>query len=345
MKPYTSAMMIALLSVATTAGCKTTIPPYAEEARFLSNIRQVTSQQMGLLSAAEGHFSPDGKSLIFQATPMGKEEYQVYTVNLKTGKLRMVSTGKGACDRSYFRPDKEKIIFASSHLDPTLGQPEEQENEAHRYDQLFNEHMDLFEANLDGSDLKRLTDTPGYDAECTFSPDGRCIVFCSSRDGDKEIYTISADGTDPKRITFGEGYDGGPSFSPDGTQIIYRGDRRNDGKMNLQLRLVNSDGTDDHAITDNALFNWSPCFHPSGKSIIFTQADHRVIADSKRPEYDLFLTTPEGNRFQRITFDPAWDGLPAFSPDGKYLVWSSRRNGAAEPQLFIAEFTLPEGFE
>ena len=81
---------------------------------------------------------------------------------------------------------------------------------------------------LDGSGFRRLTDTPGYDAEATLSPDGKTIVFTSVRDGDLEIYTMAPDGSSVKRLTHEPGYDGGPFFSPDGKRIVYRRDAHPD---------------------------------------------------------------------------------------------------------------------
>lgn len=319
------------------------LPPHPEESRYLSNITQLTFAEMGFVKAGEAYFSPDAKMIIFQAVPDGQTEYQIYTLDLATRALKMVSTGKGACTCAYFHPDGKKIIFASSHLDPTLGQPKPPEvSSGYKWD--FNEHMDIFEADIDGSNLKRLTDAPGYDAEGSYSADGRRIVFTSQRDGDLEIYTMNADGSDQRRITHGKGYDGGPFFSPDGKRILYRGDRREDGKMNLQLRIATADGSDDRAITDNNLFNWCPFWHPSGKSLIFTRADHEARARGERPNYDLYMMTPEGTRLTRITFDAAFDGLPVFSPDGSKMMWTSQRGGLSESQVFVADFTLPEAF-
>lgn len=329
-----SLTLIAALWFAAT-GCAT-----SPESRFLTNIRQITFSEMGFKNAGEAYFSPDAKRIIFQATPHGRDDYQIYVMDLPRGTPRRVSTGKGSCTCAYFRPSGSKIIFASSHLDPDVDQPKPQrEGKGYAWD--FNVHMDIFEANPDGSGLRRLTDAPGYDAEGAYSPDGRHIVFTSQRDGDLELYVMNADGSDQRRLTYAPGYDGGPFFSPDGQCILFRADRRNDGKQNLQLRLINVDGSDDRAITDNDIFNWCPYWHPSGDWIIFTQADHDAYARGDKPNYDLYLTTPRGDRFERVTFDPAFDGLPVFSPDGKKLMWTSKRGGLDEAQVFLADFHLP----
>ncbi len=320
------------------------LEPYEDERKYLADIVQLTRQDMGFVNAGEAYFSPDMKSIIFQATPTGRTEYQIYTMELDSGETRMVSTGKGACTCAFFHPSGKKIIFASTHLAPEGTRPDP-EKEGDGYAWKFHEHMDIFEANPDGSDLKQLTRTPGYDAEGSYSPDGKRIVFTSKRDGDLEIYLMDADGANPRRLTYGNGYDGGPFFSPDGSRILYRGDRRDDGKMNLQLRIVDATGKGDRAITDNAVFNWCPFWYPDGSSFVFTQTDHAAYARGERPNYDLFMATPRGKTFTRITFDPAFDGLPVFSPDGKRLMWTSKRGGLDEAQIFLADFRLPKSLE
>lgn len=313
-----------------------------EEQAYLSNIVQLTSQEMGLFKSGEAYFSPDQKTIIFQAFPTGRDAYQIYTLDLPTGDLNMVSTGKGACTCAYFRPDGKKIIFASSHLSPT---PQEELAGEGGYAWHFDPGMDIFEANPDGSALRRLTSTHGYDAECAYSPDGKSIVFCSNRDGDLEIYTMTADGSDVRRLTHADGYDGGPFFSPDGKTVLYRGDRRDDGKMNLQIRMVDVDGSNDRAITDNPIFNWCPYWHPSGKFFIFTQTDHASWSRGQAPNYDLFLMSRDGKKTLRITYDKEFDGLPVFSPDGRKLMWTSKRGGLDEAQVFMADFAVPEEFK
>ena len=96
------------------------LKPSQWESKYLSNIEQLTHDSMGLLNAGEAYFSPDAKTIILQATPHGKDDYQIYTMNLATREFKMVSTGKGACTCAFFRPDGKRIIFASSHLDPNV---------------------------------------------------------------------------------------------------------------------------------------------------------------------------------------------------------------------------------
>ena len=198
--------------------------------------------------------------------------------------------------------------------------------------------MDIFEYTFDTRELRRLVDTPGYDAECAYAPDGQHIVFSSFRDYDQEIYICDADGSNQRRVTYAKGKDGGPFFSPDGKRICYRSDRVGNGL--LQVFVNSFEGTDEHAITGNDVMNWCPYWHPSGKWLIFTRADFRG-----RPNFDLYLTRDDGSDVHRVTFDAAFDGLPVFSPDGRYLMWTSRRGGLEAPQIFLADFVglTPDG--
>src|SRR2546430_2672993 len=88
-----------------------------QEAQYLSNIRQITTD---FVRAGEGYFSPDGKKIIFQAeeAKSGNPFYQIYVMDLASGRYDRVSPGVGKTTCAYFRPDGKKIIFASTHLDP-----------------------------------------------------------------------------------------------------------------------------------------------------------------------------------------------------------------------------------
>src|SRR5262249_49727760 len=153
------------------------------------NVRQVTDR---FEKAGEGYFSPDGNTIVFQAVPPGYPFYQIYTQALDGSPPKLISPGRGRTTCSYFSPDGQRILFASSHLDPNLYETEEAERKQleedrrqqrhRRYSWAFDPYMDIFEADLNGRILRQLTDTPGYDAEGAYSADGNWIAFCSTRD-------------------------------------------------------------------------------------------------------------------------------------------------------------------
>ena len=319
--------------------------PAADEAKFLGNIRQVTK---AFPRAGEGYFSPDGKSIVYQAYPLGYPFYQIFTQPLDKFEPRMISTGRGRTTCAYFSPDGQRILFASGHTDPDIAVTEKKARDEaaqggrRRYQWDFDPHMELYVVNLDGTGMSRLTDSPGYDAEGSFSHDGQSIVFTSTRDGDPDLYVMDADGSHVRQLTNVDGYDGGPFFSPDDKWVIFRSDRRE--KDMLQLHAISVDGKHDVALTDNlSQVNWCPYFHPSGKSIIWSGADY-----SRGPmgaNFDLFTmdvdwndTEFKGGDVQRITTHPKADVLPVFSPDGQQMMWTSNRTEDGTSQLYVADW-------
>ena len=330
------------------------------ERRFLSPPAQVTE---GLEKAGEGYFSPDGRAIAYQGVPRGYPFYQIYVQPFARDTPRpttpaRVSTGRGRTTCAWFSPDGRRLLFASSHLDPSLDATEEaarrqadedrKSGRRRRYQWDFDPQMEIFTANLDGSELVRLTESPGYDAECSFSPDGRTVLVVSDRDGDPDIYVMNADGSDVRQLTDAPGYDGGPFFSPDGRWIAYRTDRVE--KDLLQIHVMRADGSGDVAVTRGQGVHWAPFWHPTEPWLIWTGADH--TDPTKRPNYDLWIAayeaTDAGFRIGpplRLTDHEGADVLPSFSPDGTRLMWTASRGGdgggrGPASQLWISRLDL-----
>ncbi len=345
-----ASVMLALVPVLLAVQSSVTRAEDEVESKHLKNIRQVTS---GMTKAGEGYFSPDGETIIYQAVPEDYPFYQIYTQKLSGGEAKRVSTGRGRTTCSFFSPDGKRILFASSHRDPQLEKTEADERKQQaedkaqgirrRYKWDFDPFMDIFEADLDGSHLRQLTTTAGYDAEGAYSADGKRIAFCSDRDGDADIYLMNADGTNVKQLTDAPGYDGGPFISPDGKWVVFRSDRKK--AEWLQLYVIGIDGKNETALTDTTGVNWGPYWHPTAPYLIWSGADHSD--PEARPNYDLWMAkyeVQEGKftlgKAERVTDFIGADVLPVFSPDGKKLMWTSTRTEDHSSQLFIADFVL-----
>ena len=225
---------------------------------------------------------------------------------------------------------------------------------AHTFLQIY-ESYDIFSAKPDGSDLKRLTRTPGYDAEATVSPDGRFVIFTSTRSGDLELWRYEVATGDLLQLTDELGYDGGAFFSPDGSQIVWRASRPTGEAADqyralltqnavqpgaLDLYVADADGSNARQVTTLPGANWAPFFHPSGEKLIFA-SNHHTLDEGGR-EFDLFLVDLDGGDLERVTFSGTFDAFPMFSPDGTKLVFASNRNVERMPtrdtNVFVADW-------
>jgi Tol biopolymer transport system component len=322
----------------------------AAESAHLANIKQVT---FDFVRAGEGYFSPDGRKIIFQAEEKGTGNpfYQIFVLDLETKKLTRVSPGMGRTTCGYFHPDGKRIIFASSHRDPDTKKHQEAEykqraidekNKARRrYSWDFDPHMKIYEANLDGSDLKCLTpDAKVYTAEGSYSADGTKIVYSAGVAGDTNLFIMNADGTGARQLTKGiTCYNGGPFFSPDASKVIFRADRKE--KDRLQLFVINTDGTGEKALTnEDKWVYWAPYWYSDGKHIIYTAADHSD--PTTRPNYDPYWMNLDTGKKTRLTFAPGADVLPVFNKDCTKVMWTSNRDGRQPTQLWIADFAAPK---
>jgi Tol biopolymer transport system component len=324
------------------------------EKLFLSNTRQVTFEGM---RAGEGYFSSDGSKLVFQSErDPDNPFFQIFLLDLETGDTKRVSPGFGKTTCSWIHPDGTRVLFASTHADPNarLKQQEELEKresgEERRYSWDYDEFYDLYEADPNTGDLRRLTSELGYDAEGSWSPDGSLIAFSSNRHAyqgqltavEKEIlkedlsyfvdiYLMNADGTNLRRLTDVPGYDGGPFFSRDGRKICWR--RFSEDGATADIFTMNLDGSDQKQITRLDSMSWAPFFHPSGDYLVFTTNLHGFA------NFELYIVDAGGSKEPvRVTSTEGFDGLPAFSPDGKLLAWTSNRTPSGQSQLFFAEW-------
>jgi len=327
------------------------IPAQNDSLRFsnenrLKNIKMLTETGEN----AEAYLSFDESKLIYQTTFGDMQCDQIFTMNIDGSDKKMVSTGKGRTTCAYFLPGDETILYASTHHADKECPPPPDRSKGYVW-KLYNT-FDIFSANADGSDLKQLTTSEGYDAEATVSPGKDKIVFTSTRDGDPEIYVMDIDGNNQKRLTFEKGYDGGPFFSADGSKIVFRASRpetENELKdyselveeglvrpTALEIYIMDSDGSNIKQVTILGKASFAPFFHPDGKRIIFSS---NVNSKTGR-DFDLYLINIDGTGLEQITFNDTFDGFPMFTKDGTKLIFASNRfnKNEGDTNIFIADW-------
>ncbi len=301
----------------------------------------------------EAYYRADQQWMVYQAEVADDNPfYQIYLKNLSNGHIHRVSPGIGKTTCSWIHPNEDKVLFSSTHNDPDakakmteeLEQRKSGERRSYAWD--YDAHYDIYETDLEGNKIKNLTNVMGYDAEASWSPDGKHIAFASNRRAYTDqlteeeaalfkkdpsslidIYIMDADGSNVKRLTHNNSYDGGPFFSPDGKRIVWR--RFSPNGHEAEVFTMNIDGSDQKQITNLKALSWAPFYHPSNKYIIFSTNLHG------HRNFELYIVDVDGKKEPvRVTNKVGFDGLPVFTPDGTHLTWTSGRVPAQKGHLF-----------
>ena len=343
--------------------------------RHLRNVRQLTFGG----NNAEAYWSPDGQQLIFQSdwaaiNPQGCDQQFVMNASgapipggLSAGPTRggagrytLASTGTGRTTCGYFMPAQGpqagRVLYASTHAGDRAC-PTSQARATGRYVWDIFPTFDIYTSTPDGQDVQPLVAAPGYDAEGTVSPDGRYMVFTSTRSGDLELWRLELATGDLLQLTDTPGYDGGAFFSPDSRQIVWRASRPTGDDLaeyqdllrrdtiepgELNLFVANADGSDARQVTDMPGANWAPYWHPNGRQIIFATNQRSVQDGTGGRTFDLYLVNTDGTGLERVSFSDTFDAFPMFSPDGTKLVFASNRRADRQPSrdtnIFVADW-------
>jgi len=328
---------------------------FAGEKHF-ENVRQLTFGG----DNAEAYFSFDGKYLIFQkANPKeGIACDQMFVGKIPTHpsenfEPKLVSTGKGRTTCGFFTKDGRHVIYASTHLGGQDCPPvPDRSKYGNKYIWPLYSSYDIFMADLNGKIVKQLTNSRGYDAEATLSPDGKSIVYTSTKDGDLELYIMNLKTGKEKRVTNVLGYDGGAWFSRDGKKLIWRASRPKTEEQireykdllaqdlvaptNMEVWVANADGSNARQVTDLGQANWAPVYMPDSKRIIFA-SNHEY---KRGFPFNMYTINEDGSGLTKISRDAGFDAFPMFSYDGKKIVFCSNRNngGTRDTNIFIADW-------
>jgi len=176
--------------------------------------------------------------------------------------------------------------------------------------------FDLWVADADGANGRRLASVGDLDFTPVWSQDGRWIAFASSMASLADIWLISADGGEPRQLTDGPGLEIPVSFHPDGTQLVYAASTQG-GEINGFL-LSLDDGAVRPLVDDQRLFG---IFSPDGSKLALFPPGVGTIWVADADGTNMRQLTSEG--FELIPQQP-------WSPDGTEIVYVSRRTGAGD---------------
>ena len=325
----------------------------------LRNIKQLTFGG----NNAEAYWSFDNKQLVFQSdwdeiNSQGCD--QIFIMNadgssLSEGeKYQLVSTGTGRTTCAYFLKGSNKIVYASTH-EADENCPESQMFINGKYVWPIYDSYNIYMTDANGTNQEKLISSDYYDAEATVSPDGKYMIFTSTRSGDLELWRYEFKTSELLQLTDELGYDGGAFFSHDSKKIVWRASRPV-GEAEAQYRellaqglveptalnifISDIEGKNVQQITDLPGANWAPFFHPSDKKVLFCSNHHSQKEGGRL--FDIFMIDLATKKIEQITHSGTFDAFPMFSPDGKKLAFASNRQADGNPtratNVFVADW-------
>lgn len=181
-------------------------------------------------------------------------------------------------------------------------------------------NTEIYTANPDGSEMRRLTYNPGIDTHPAYSDDGSKIAFTSERDGRFDVWIMNSDGSQQLRVTNSPGKHNIPSFFPGGNRIAFQSSR-SEGEL-AQIYAIDIDGRNEVRLSSSEKKDMGPKVSPDGKRIVFSS--------NRSGGFDLYLMKADGSRVRRLTKGVHNDFSRAWSPDGKSIVYNDNVNGTGQ---------------
>jgi TolB protein len=212
-------------------------PIYDSYDIFVSNLKGKVIKQLTNTSGydAEGTVSPKGDKIVFTSTRNG--DLDLYTMNIDGTDVRQVTKELGYDGGAFFSPDGKKLVFRASR-------PKTEEEKKEYLDYLKQglvapTSMEIFVCNVDGSDLRQITNLGKANWAPFYDPTGKKIIFSSNHQGQRgfqfNLFMINEDGSGLEQITYDGVFDSFPMFSPDGKKLVFSSNRFNGGNRNTNL--------------------------------------------------------------------------------------------------------------
>jgi len=207
---------------------------------------------------------------------------------------------------------------------------------------------DLYTIPIAGGDATRLTSGLPWDCQPRFSPDGKQIAFISDRNGSDNLWIMNADGSNPKKVSEETDYQlGSPAWSPEGNYIVVRKYGPYPGPENY-LRMTSlwmfhkggGKGIELVKAKGNTQISSGAAFAPDGKLLYFSSHPDRFNYNVDIGRFQVHTFNRETGEIEKITSEYGGGLRPLVSPDGRWLVYASRRD--AQTGLRIRDLTTRE---
>jgi Tol biopolymer transport system component len=187
---------------------------------------------------AEGTVSPKGDKIVFTSTRNG--DLDLYTMNIDGTNVKQVTKELGYDGGAFFSPDGKKLVFRASR--PKTDEEKKEYLDYLKQGLVAPTSMELFTCNVDGSDLRQITNLGKANWAPFYTPSGKKIIFSSNHHGTRgfqfNLFMVNEDGTGLEQITYDGVFDSFPMFSPDGKKIVFSSNRFNGGNRNTNLFIA-----------------------------------------------------------------------------------------------------------
>lgn len=244
--------------------------------------------------------------VVFSSGKIG--DYDIWTLDLANKEIRQLTSGPYWNDCPKWSPDGKKVIFVSNRT----GSPE------------------IWLMDEDGSNQTQITKTGRWHNTPDWSPHGKKIVFCANYDGNIDIYTMSIDGSDLKQITNYAGMDFTPQFSPDAKKIVFTSQRSG----NDDIWTYNLETAEFKQLTSYKARDFSPTYSPDGSLIAFVCGEINLNGEE---DLDIYLMDKDGQNRMAVTLNIGTDRYVAWSPDEKFLIYTSSRPRSVTERLMVMD--------
>lgn len=215
-------------------------PIYPEYDIFVANLQGQIIDTLTHLQGydAEPTVSPQGDKIVFTSTRSG--DLELWTMNLDGSNKQQVTHELGYDGGAFFSPDGKKLVFRASRP--------ESEEEQREYRQLLEQglvkptRMEIYTCNIDGSDLRQITDLGKANWAPFFHPSGEKILFASNHEYERgypfNLYLINTDGSGLEQVTHDGTFDAFPMFSFDGKKLLFSSNRFNGGDRSTNVFIA-----------------------------------------------------------------------------------------------------------